>query len=142
VSDDDLPLWVLIQTSHVVARGFTALFASVGLTPTQFGVLSQLDGDTTPSQAELARHVLVRPQSMGELLASLVERGLVARDGPGGRGRRTGIVLTAAGREILAEARPLVRAFNAPTALGLSDDEARAFVRLLRTVRDAVHRLP
>jgi hypothetical protein len=32
--------WTLIQASHVVAREFTAVFAEVELTPTQFGVLS------------------------------------------------------------------------------------------------------
>ncbi|GAA3612832.1 hypothetical protein GCM10022419_117300 [Nonomuraea rosea] len=133
--EPDLPLWELIQTSHVVARDFTAVFASVGLTPTQFGVLATLaDGDDL-SQAELARVIMVRPQSMGELVASLLDRGLVERDSPGGRGRRAGLRITATGRELLSRAQPAVVTFNAPEAMGLSAAEAAELTRLLRIVR-------
>jgi hypothetical protein len=34
VAEADLPLWELIQTSHVVARRFAEVFAAAGLTPT------------------------------------------------------------------------------------------------------------
>ncbi|TDD22008.1 MarR family winged helix-turn-helix transcriptional regulator [Nonomuraea diastatica] len=136
--EPDLPLWELIQTSHVVARGFTALFASVGLTPTQFGVLATLASGEDLSQAELARAVMVRPQSMNELFVSLLKRGLVERDGPGGRGRRTGLRITEAGRELLARAQPKVEEFNAPEAIELSAAEAAELSRMLRAVRDAL----
>ncbi|GAA2994369.1 MarR family winged helix-turn-helix transcriptional regulator [Streptosporangium longisporum] len=133
--EPDLPLWELIQTSYVVARGFTEVFGAVGLTPTQFGVLASLaDGDDL-SQAELARTIMVRPQSLGEVAASLIERGLVERDGPGGRGRRAALRITAEGRAILGRALPGVMAFNAPQAMGLSDTDAAELVRMLRTVR-------
>jgi DNA-binding MarR family transcriptional regulator len=89
------------------------VFAEVGLTPTQFGVLVQLEDREPRTQADLARGVLLRPQSMGELVESLLARGLVGRDGPGGRGRRVGIRLTEGGRALLAAAWPRVRPFNA-----------------------------
>ncbi|MBW0104756.1 MarR family winged helix-turn-helix transcriptional regulator [Pseudonocardia sp. KRD291] len=140
---DDVPLWELIQTSHVVARGFHRVFAEAGLTATQFGVLAELDdrestGGPAPSQAELARVTLLRPQSVGELVASLVERGLVRRDGPAGRGRRTGLELTDAGRGALHRAFPLVQAFNTPTAMGLDAGEARELTRMMRRVRETL----
>lgn len=138
--DEDYPLWELVQTFHVVARGFHRVFAEAGLTPTQFGVLAELadrerTGATTPSQAELARIVMLRPQSVGELVAVLVDRGLVVREGPAGRGRRTGLSLTADGRAAVERALPLVRAFNAPAAIGVTDHEAADLVRVLRRVR-------
>ncbi|TDE27329.1 MarR family transcriptional regulator [Nonomuraea mesophila] len=136
--EPDLPLWELIQTSHVVARGFTALFASVGLTPTQFGVLATLAAGEDLTQAELARAVMVRPQSMNELFVSLLKRGLVDRDGPGGRGRRAGLRITDTGRELLARAQPKVEEFNAPEAIGLSAAEAAELSRMLRVVRDTL----
>ncbi|HWM04482.1 MAG TPA: helix-turn-helix domain-containing protein [Actinophytocola sp.] len=47
--------WTLIQASHVVVREFTAVFAEVGLTPTQFGVLVQLEDREPRTQADLTR---------------------------------------------------------------------------------------
>lgn len=132
--DELLPAWTLVQAGHVVARGFTAVFAEVGLTPTQFGVLANLVDDEGLTQAELARRVLVRPQSLGELIAPLLERGLVRRDGPGGRGRRSGIAITDAGHAAYAAAMPGVRTFNAPESLGLTVEQHRTFDDLLNIV--------
>lgn len=128
------------MTFHVVARGFHRVFAEAGLTPTQFGVLAELadrerSGGPTPSQAELARVVMLRPQSVGELVAALVDRGLVVRDGPAGRGRRTGLSLTADGRAAVERALPLVRAFNSADTIGVTETEAADLVRVLRRVR-------
>lgn len=141
--DEDFPLWELVQTFHVVARGFHRVFAEAGLTPTQFGVLAELadrerDGARPPSQAELARVVMLRPQSVGELVAALVGRGLVVRDGPAGRGRRTGLSLTDDGHAAVERALPLVRAFTAPEAIGVSDDESAELVRVLRRIRSVL----
>ena len=143
VQDDAVPLWELVRTAHVVARGFHRVFAEAGLTPTQFGVLAEIAdreraGAPSPSQAELARVVLLRPQSVGELVGDLVGRGLVRRDGPGGRGRRAGLELSADGRVALDRAWPLVRAFNAAESLGLDDDRAAELVAMLRTVRESL----
>ncbi|WP_300013045.1 MarR family winged helix-turn-helix transcriptional regulator [Pseudonocardia sp.] len=139
--EETFPAWTLVQAAHVVARGFTAVFAEVGLTPSQFGVLAYLADDDGLTQAELARRVLVRPQSLGELVGPLLERGLVRRDGPGGRGRRSAIVITDEGRAVMAAALPGVRAFNAPGSLGLTAEQLRELDELLhivlRTVGDA-----
>ena len=129
-----VPLWELIQTSWVVARGFASVFAEVGLSPSQFGVLVSLS-ESDLTQAELARQLMMRPQSMGELVGSLLERGLVSRAGPSGRGRRSKVGLTDLGRQMLRDAWPSVRAFNAPEAIGLSRKETEMLVRLLRTLR-------
>jgi DNA-binding MarR family transcriptional regulator len=142
VQEDTFPLWELIRTAHVVARGFHEVFAEAGLTPAQFGVLAELhdrerDGRPSPSQAELARVVLLRPQSVGELIADLVGRGLVRRDGPGGRGRRAGLELTDDGHAALGRAWPLVQAFNAESSTGLDARRSIELVTMLRTVRES-----
>lgn len=136
----ELPLWEVVQTHHLAARRFSEVFAAAGLGPTQFGVLVVLaeadaDPDPGPSQADLARQTLVRPQSVGELIATLLERDLVRRDGPGGRGRRARLRITDAGRTALAVAVPGVNAINAGSALGLSDVEVTTLAGLLRRVR-------
>ncbi|MEQ3554883.1 MarR family winged helix-turn-helix transcriptional regulator [Pseudonocardia nematodicida] len=143
MQDDDVPLWELVRTAHVVSRGFHRVFAEAGLTATQFGVLAELvhaerTGTPSPSQAELARTVMLRPQSVGELVTDLVERGLVRRDGPGGRGRRAGLEPTDDGRAALERAWPLVQAFNAPDSTGLTTRQSAELVTMLRTVRDTL----
>lgn len=142
MSEEALTAQNLVQTAHVVGLRFSELFAGMDLTPTQFAVLLELEaleeGDEGLTQAELARRVLVRPQSVGVLLTSLMEQGLVVRAGPGGRGRRAGIALTDAGREALARAWPPVRAFNTPSALGLTAAQAGMLDELLDRVRAAL----
>lgn len=136
--DDELPLWTLVRTGHLAGRRLTEVFAAAGLTPAQFGVLACLaDGDDL-SQAELARAVLVRPQSMNRLVADMVEAGLVRRDGPGGRGRRTGVTPTPAGLTALARARPAAYGLSRPEHLGLTPDELVHLSRLLTRVAEAL----
>ena len=131
-------LWDVVQTAHLAGRRFTAVFSSSGLTPAQYGVLASLaDGDDF-SQAELARAVLVRPQSMARLVSSMVEAGLVERAGTGGRGRRTGLLLTPRGQEAFRAARPAARATSTPEALGLSTTQNAQLVALLARVRQSL----
>lgn len=131
----------LVQTAHVVGLRFADLFAGADITPTQFAVLVELEsveaGAQGLTQAELSRRVLVRPQSLGALMSSLVDRGLVVREPLAGRSRRVGIALTQAGREVLAGMWPPVRAFNLPSALGLTAAQAAMLNELLDQVRRA-----
>lgn len=135
MSVDVLPVWDLMQTAHVVGRRFTRLMSELGLTPTQLAVLRNLDDQGGATQAEVARAVLVSPQSIGALLSPLLERGLVTRDGPGGRGRRAGLGLTDAGRDVLQQAWGPVRDFNSPSSLGLTPAQTAMLVETLELVR-------
>ena len=125
--------WTLVRAHHVVARRFVDALAAVGLTPTQFGVLVQLVAQPGVSQAELARRVLVTPQSVGELLASLERLGFVRRV-PGRRGTPTAVQITDAGRTALERATPVVGALNAPENLGLTAEEDATLNALLHKV--------
>jgi DNA-binding MarR family transcriptional regulator len=67
--------------------------------------------------AALARHEQIGPQSMGATLASLEQRGLVARAADAQDGRRMILSLTEAGLEVLrsrrtARAQQLARALE------------------------------
>nr|AHE14760.1 putative transcriptional regulatory protein [uncultured bacterium] len=137
-SPDDYVGWTLIQASHALGRHFEALLGTLGLTPMQFGVLVQLSLQPDLASAELARIVLVTPQSMGELLSSLERAGLVERDRNAGPGRRITARVTDAGRAALREATPIVQALNVPDSLGISTEERALLNRLLHKVRAAV----
>lgn len=129
-------LWELVQTSHLASRAFRELFTQFDLTPTQFGVLSCLaDGDDF-TKAELARALLIRPQSMDPLIESLLEQGLVRRDGPARRGRAAGVAITPAGTVRLAHVAPRVAELNRPERLGLAEDQIEVVNQHLQTIRN------
>lgn len=136
-TDEDiagLPAWTLVQAYHPIARRFHEIFAAEQLTPVQFGVLLQLEATPGISQAQLARKILVRQQSMAELLSGLVERGLLARDLDSRRGRTVPIVLTDAGRDLVLRAADAVAQFNRAAHLGLTDAESQTLNSLLHKV--------
>lgn len=138
--EKSLPAWNLVRTAHLVGLRFVELLAAVDLSPTQFAVLMHLEQGQGLSQAELARRVLVRPQSVGTLVSSLAERGYIVREGPGGRGRRAGIAVTDAGREAMERAWPAVRALNAPDAMGITPAQAAMLDEILDRIRHMIEK--
>jgi DNA-binding MarR family transcriptional regulator len=141
VADRVVPLWELVQTAHLASVRFAEVFAEAGLSPAQFGVLASLaDGDDL-SQADLARAVLVRPQSMGRLVSGMVERSLVTRDGPGGRGRRTQLAITPAGRRALVAARAAAYALDKSAMRAFDEQQLGALLEYLQVVRQRLGEL-
>lgn len=132
-----LPAWTLVQAYHPVARRFSEIFAAEQLSPVQFGVLLQLEATPGISQAELARRILVRQQSMAELLSGLVERDLLRRDAGNRRGRAIPLHLTVTGRRLVERAGDAVAEFNRPQRLGLTAGEAEQLNSLLHKLIDA-----
>ncbi|MBJ7289920.1 MarR family winged helix-turn-helix transcriptional regulator [Williamsia sp.] len=132
---DALPLWTLVQAFHGVAGRLYGLFGQHDLTPTQFGVLAQLATGAVESQAELARRVLVTPQSLQVLVTELGARGLLDISGPGGRGRRRRLELTDSGWELIDRVRPGLEQANNPAHLGLSPTDSARLNRSLHTLR-------
>ena len=133
-SPDDAVGWTVVRLAHVLSRQFEQAMQAVALTPTQFGVLSEVAREPGIGSGELARRVLVTPQSVGELVASLERAGHLDRDRSGGRGRRAAITLTAQGRSVLRQAYRIVAALNEPAALGLEPEEAATLNALLHRV--------
>ncbi len=111
--------WSLIRAAHRVEQDLNAVLAEVDLSPVQFGVLATLATGAPRTQAELARTVLVRPQSMAGVVTAMVARDLMVRAGPGGRGRATPLALTERGQALLDRAWPIVARAHGPGRLGL-----------------------
>lgn len=99
-------IWSVIRAAHVLEREVTALFAGFDLSPVQFGVVSYLGANGPMTTAELARSVLVRPQSIAGVVNALQVRGVVDRRGGRGRGRASPVALTLAGEQLLAQVWP------------------------------------
>ncbi|WIB70497.1 MarR family winged helix-turn-helix transcriptional regulator [Curtobacterium sp. MCBD17_026] len=110
---DGIVAWTVIRAARTLSRRLAAELAPLGLTPVEFGALIQLAAAGELSQADLARAVGVRPQSMTTLVGGLSTRGLVERGAAPGRGRASRMRLTDQGEALLARAHPIVRASNA-----------------------------
>ncbi|MDQ2757634.1 MAG: MarR family winged helix-turn-helix transcriptional regulator [Actinomycetota bacterium] len=136
-SPDDLersPVWSVIRAAHTLERQVTALFAVYDLTPVQFGVLSYLGAKGPMTTAEVARSVLVRPQSIAGVVNNMDQRGLVIRIRPRGRGRSNPMKLTKSGEKLLSQVWPRFEQANTADNLGLSQEQAVSLPLLMRAL--------
>lgn len=116
---DRLTALTLVRVSLMLTRTFAATLAPHDLPPHQFSVLLHLVERPGRSQADLAREVLATPQSVGELLRVMEDRGLVERTPPAQRGLPFKVSASPAGRALLDHVTPFVLAAFSPAALGL-----------------------
>lgn len=131
---DDIVPWTIGRAGNAIGKVFWQRLGEVGLKPHLYGILLHLSREPGLSSAELARRVLVTPQSMGELLRGLADDGLIRRPAETQRGRPLNIQLTAAGHAALAQATPVITAMNDPAYLGLTAAESRQLNELLHRV--------
>jgi DNA-binding MarR family transcriptional regulator len=81
----------------LLVRRFRAAASSQELSWTEAAVLKRLEQDGPATTADLARGEGVKPQSMGTIVATLAEAGLVERTPHPTDGRQVNIALTATG---------------------------------------------
>ena len=137
-SADDFVEYRFVQVADHLQRRFRACLEPAGLSPRQFSVLALLADQPAITAADLARGVLVTPQSMRVLLDHLEDRGLLERRGQRRRGLAAPATLTPAGRRALADAVARVRALDAATRAALGPVDHRA----LRAILDRLAALP
>src|SRR6202041_3611003 len=78
------------------------------LSAPQLTALSRIDRLGPVTTAELARREQITPQAMGVTVASLEQRGLVARSADASDGRRSILSLTPAGQEAVHSGRSVM----------------------------------
>jgi DNA-binding MarR family transcriptional regulator len=135
-SEDDIDavlVWTAIRVGRRLERKVTGHLAEHELTPVQFGVLAYLGAKPGMNQSELARAVQIRPQSVREVVTGMIDRGLLHRTGPAGRGRRSAMQLTEDGQALLARTWPMVTGIDA-AAVGLAPGDGVTLNRMLHTV--------
>jgi DNA-binding MarR family transcriptional regulator len=98
------PVYLLKRAELAVRGCVEQAFSEVALTPSQYFVLFLAETCEATSSAELARATGVLPQSMTELIASLENRGLIARKPDSGNNRILRIELTVSGRKLFEKA--------------------------------------
>ena len=113
----------LLRQAHQAFRVAAQVeLGPLGLTLPQYSILSVADAEPGLSGAELARDSMLTPQTTNEIItllvtADLLERRLDARDK---RLRR--MFVTAAGRDLVVRARPVVHAVEQRMTASLGAD--------------------
>ncbi len=137
-----LPLFEIVHTARLADRAFTAAFAQHGLAAGQFGVLASVNDAPGITQAQIARRLNVRPQSVARPVDQLIHDGLICSDAPVGQGGATPLHITETGRDRLDQAWPTVITINHPDALGLGDADIQTLIHLLTTIRTHLEQRP
>jgi DNA-binding MarR family transcriptional regulator len=122
------------RAGRAIGRRFDAAFRPLGLNNGQFSLLMALNRPTPLTMSGLAERLAMDRTTTTANLKPLERRGLVAirRDEKDARVRR--IVLTEAGRTVLAEAVDRWRAANDAVVASLGGTDLAAFRSALRTI--------
>lgn len=128
---DGILTWSVVRVARYTGQRLAEQLAAHGLNPVHFGVLAYLAIAPEMTQADLARAVLVRPQSIAPLLDGLEGRGLIRRTGDRSRGRRNPVQITDDGRRALDAVWDIALGTNDLSDAGLTAQESAELNRLL-----------
>ena len=120
-----------MRVARFAGQRLAERLAGHGLHPVHFGVLAHLVLAPEMTQADIARAVLQRPQSIAPLLDGLEERGLIRRTGDRARGRRNPVQITDDGRRALDAVWDIALSTNDLSDAGLTTQESAELNRLL-----------
>ena len=129
-----LPSWLLNQVALPAQRIVAEALGSVGARRQHYSVLSALEEFGPASQAELGRRCGIDRSDMVALVNELSEAGRVERTPDPDDRRRNVVVITAAGREFLAELDRLLKGAQDDLLAPLSPPERAELNRLLDAV--------
>ncbi|MCK9684612.1 MarR family winged helix-turn-helix transcriptional regulator [Scleromatobacter humisilvae] len=125
----------LMQAVGVLLRRVRGEAGKEGLSWSQAAALGRLDRGGPMTTAELARAEMVKPQSMGTLLAELEQEGLVQRDPHPTDGRQILFSLTPAGVAARRQRQAAKLAWLTAAIEQFDPDEQRTLVEAIALVR-------
>jgi DNA-binding MarR family transcriptional regulator len=120
--------YLLVQAHHAFATAMDAALHSSGLSRAQFGTLSVVVRQPGLSSADLARTVMVTPQAINLLVASLERDGLIERRPHATHGRILEVHATKEGIRRLDRACPVVTELEDRITAGMNEGQT-AIVR-------------
>ncbi|WP_217215263.1 MarR family winged helix-turn-helix transcriptional regulator [Streptomyces sp. AC550_RSS872] len=124
-------LYMVKQVELVVRSHLDELVKPSGITALQYTALTVLERHDGLSAAQLARDSFVTAQSIADLVRSLESRGLVRRERNPRNRRELLILLTDAGRELLARHAGQVRELEERMVRDLTAHQAEQFRQAL-----------
>jgi DNA-binding MarR family transcriptional regulator len=123
--------YLLVQAHHAFANAMDAALRPSGLSRAQFGTLSVVVRQPGLSSADLARAVMVTPQAVNLLVASLQRDGLIERRPRPNHGRILEIHPTREGVRRLERAYPVVIELEDRISANLSERDLATVKRWL-----------
>ena len=137
---DDDPLYTieqqvgfLLRRAHQRSSGiFQNLFADSGLTPLQFTSLVKIRDQGRASQNLLGRLTHADPATIMGVINRLVERGLIRKSADPDDKRKSILILTSKGLNLIEALETAARTVSEETLAPLSPNEQKTFLRLLR----------
>lgn len=106
----NIPLGYALKVAQLsLKNAMESKLRALGLTISQYAVLTQLSLNPAQTNAELARHAFMSAQSMQGVLANMESSGLIARSSDKKHGRRQPASLTQVGYEALRLATETVQ---------------------------------
>jgi DNA-binding MarR family transcriptional regulator len=124
-------LYMVKQVELVVRSHLDDLVKPSGITALQYTALTVLERHDGLSAAQLARDSFVTAQSIADLVRSLENRGLVRRERNPRNRRELLILLTDAGRELLARHEEPVRELEERMVRDLTTHQTEQFRQAL-----------
>jgi DNA-binding MarR family transcriptional regulator len=124
-------LYMVKQLELVVRSHLDELVKPAGITALQYTALTVLERHDGLSAAQLARDSFVTAQSMADLVRSLESRGLIRRERNPRNRRELLLLLTDAGRELLAGVAGPVRELEERMARELTAHQEEQFRQAL-----------
>jgi DNA-binding MarR family transcriptional regulator len=125
----------LMQAVGVLLRRVRGEAGHEGLSWSQAAAMARLDRTGAMTTAELARAEMVKPQSMGTLLAELEQEGLVQRQPHPSDGRQILFSLTDAGIDARRRRQAAKLAWLTAAIGGLDADEQRTLADAIDLVK-------
>ena len=123
----------LLRRAHQLSVGiFEEECREIGLTPSQYGVLTVLDQAGASDQSTVARALGFDRVTTMRVVRGLEARGLLRRTAAADLGRRRKLTLTADGQQILAAGRVRAEHISRRLLSPLRIDEQAQLLRLLR----------
>ena len=131
-------LYLMKQVELAVRAELDDLTRPAGLTALQYTALTVLERHPDLTAAHLARHSFVTGQSMADMVAALLDAGLIERHRDPADRRRLVIALTRSGRRVLDRLRPQVAALESRMLAPLTRAQAEELRRSLLLCREAL----
>jgi DNA-binding MarR family transcriptional regulator len=124
-----------MQAIGVFIRKVRAAAASHDLSLAEASVMARLDRDGPATTADLARAERMKPQSMGTIIATLEQSGMVERKPHPTDGRQMNIGLTAKGVAVRTTTKDAKRSWLAQEIARLEDEDRETLFKAGEIIR-------